>query len=126
TRLFRWGHRFARRLRRGPHGSPGEFGAEAPLLDGEGGRRGRRRRGTCRCTSAGRGRAVCRGGTWCRWCTSTTPCSGSCCGRRRWSSGSTTPAALPSPAPPPSSSASGHALPTPARGFTEGARFPFG
>ncbi|XP_065009058.1 uncharacterized protein LOC135639187 [Musa acuminata AAA Group] len=38
TRLFRWGHHFVRRLRRGPHGSPGEFGAEAPLLDGEGGR----------------------------------------------------------------------------------------
>ncbi|URE01405.1 Auxin responsive protein [Musa troglodytarum] len=38
SRLFRWGHHFARRLRRGPHASPGEFGAEAPLLDGEGGR----------------------------------------------------------------------------------------
>ncbi|URE01407.1 Auxin responsive protein [Musa troglodytarum] len=90
---------------------------------GEGGGRGRRRRGTCRCTSAGRATAVCRGGTSCRWCTSTTPCSGSCCGRRRWSSGSTTPAASPSPAPPPSSSASGRAFPTPARGFTENIYF---
>ncbi|RWW44577.1 hypothetical protein BHE74_00049643 [Ensete ventricosum] len=39
TRLFNWGHHFSRRLCRGPHGSPREFGSEAPLLDGEG-RRG--------------------------------------------------------------------------------------
>ncbi|CAL9091188.1 unnamed protein product, partial [Musa textilis] len=129
SRLFRWGHHFARRLRRGPHASPGEFGAEAPLLDGEGGRGWRTRpppKGHLPVYVGGES----DGGLPRRYVVPVVyfnhPLLRSCCGRRRWSSGSTTPAASPSPAPPPSSSASGRAFPTPARGFTEGAPFPFG